>query len=113
MWPRSLLTLAITTSVKACVRRARPAASSVGPRRVSLRHLESNHAWPSGDSAQAALFTVLTVLLAEGWLLGLLMVPLVMFSRVYFGFHWFGDTLGGAAIGATVAWTVLALSELW
>jgi hypothetical protein len=48
----SLLTLVTTTLIKKIVARDRPAAGSIGLRRISLRHLEKNHAWPSGDSAQ-------------------------------------------------------------
>jgi membrane-associated phospholipid phosphatase len=32
----------------------------------------------------------------------LLLAPACMFARVYFGAHWIGDTIGGAAIGAFV-----------
>jgi membrane-associated phospholipid phosphatase len=54
------------------------------------------------------MFAVLTILFV-GEVLALLMVPAVMFARVYYGFHWIGDTLGGATIGAVIAWSVYTL----
>jgi membrane-associated phospholipid phosphatase len=49
----------------------------------------------------------MTSALLEEWLF-IWIIPVVMFARVYFGFHWLGDTIGGASIGAAVAMVVFA-----
>lgn len=41
----------------------------------------------------------------------LVAIPLTMLARIYFGCHWFTDTVGGAAIGAGAAYAALPLSE--
>ena len=73
-------------------------------RRFNLRSYEHNFSLPSGDSAQSALFCTL-MFLNYGSVLPLCMVPATMLARVYFGAHWIGDTVVGAAIG--VAWAVI------
>jgi membrane-associated phospholipid phosphatase len=57
---------------------------------------------PSGDSAQGALWAVLTLAFFKSNL-SMLMIPLVAFGRVYFRCHWIGDTLIGSLIGAGFA----------
>lgn len=42
----------------------------------------------------------------------LLLIPYTMLGRVYFGAHWFGDTVGGAAIGIMGATFVDLLWQL-
>ncbi|MCC6465909.1 MAG: phosphatase PAP2 family protein [Planctomycetes bacterium] len=100
----ALATVAVTGPLKVLLNRPRP--EPLLERRVRLRSLVSNPAFPSGDSAQAAMVTTLLVL--EGpfddgrrWLFAPL-VPLCMFSRVYYAAHWVGDTVAGAAIGIGV-----------
>jgi len=100
----SLSTLAVTAPLKHWFRRQRPEAPP--GRAFKIRSLVNSPAFPSGDSAQAAALVMLLVLLGPwGWVAGLAWVPLVplcMFSRVYFGAHWWGDTVAGAAIGAGI-----------
>ncbi|MBX3472916.1 MAG: phosphatase PAP2 family protein [Planctomycetes bacterium] len=101
----SVTTLAITGPLKHYFGRARPSAATP-PRALKLRSLVNNPAFPSGDSAQAAMVALLFAMTApwqdwRAWLLAPL-VPLCMFSRVYYGAHWVGDTIAGAAIGAAV-----------
>lgn len=102
----TLTTLAITTPMKHWVNRPRPEPLEA-PRALKLRKLVNNPAFPSGDSAQAGSVTALLVLCGPfAWPLGavfLPLIPLCMFSRVYFGAHWWADTVGGAMIGAGVA----------
>jgi undecaprenyl-diphosphatase len=75
-------------------------------RRVRIRKLVKNPSFPSGDSAQAAViaFLLWANCGADDWrrYLWLGMIPSCMFARVYFGAHWIGDTIAGAAIGAAV-----------
>lgn len=100
-----LATLAITDPLKHWAARPRPQPLEA-PRRIPLRGLVKNPSFPSGDSAQAAMITMMLWLNApmEGWPrhVLLLIAPACMFARVYFGAHWVGDTLAGAAIGAAV-----------
>ncbi|KAA0217871.1 phosphatase PAP2 family protein [bacterium] len=100
-----LATLAITDPLKHWAARQRPQPLEA-PRRVAIRTLVRNPSFPSGDSAQAAMIATMLWLNAplEGWVrhLLLLIAPACMFARVYFGAHWVGDTLAGAAIGAAV-----------
>jgi len=101
----AVTTLAITGPLKHYFGRARP-TDLPHRRAIALRSLVNNPAFPSGDSAQAAM--IATMLIAAGpihgpqawWFAAL--VPLCMFSRVYYGAHWVGDTVAGAAIGAGV-----------
>ncbi len=57
---------------------------------------------PSGDSAQGALWVVITMLFFQSYVI-LLVIPMVCLGRVYFRCHWIGDTLVGALIGAGFA----------
>lgn len=130
----SLLTTALTTLGKRTVRRLRPCPSSLARKFFDLRRLEKNYSFPSGDSAQGAVVAAnlyfyalshsapaaaaslanasavdaVSAVLNPSYIL--LLMPLVMLSRVYFGAHWWSDTVGGAAIGwiATLAgWAVV------
>jgi len=101
----AITTVAITSPMKHYFGRLRPGPLGA-PRRVPLRAMVNNPAFPSGDSAQAGMIVVLLV--AAGpfddarrwWFVPL--APLCMFSRVYYGAHWVGDTLAGVAIGAGI-----------
>lgn len=102
----ALTTFAITGPLKHWIGRERPAPLEA-PRAFKLRKLVNNPSFPSGDSAQAgAIVTLLIVLGPLPWphsLVFLPLVPLCMLARVYYGAHWIGDTIAGAAIGAGVA----------
>lgn len=101
----ALTTLAITNPLKHWVGRARPEPLSA-PRALKLRKLVNNPAFPSGDSAQAGCIVALLMLAGPmPWSQSaafLPLAPLCMLSRVYFGAHWWGDTVAGVAIGAFV-----------
>lgn len=101
----SLCTLAITNPLKHLIARPRPEPLE-SPRALKLRKLVNNPAFPSGDSAQAGCIVALLMLAGPlDWpasLTFLPLAPLCMLSRVYFGAHWWGDTVAGVAIGAFV-----------
>jgi membrane-associated phospholipid phosphatase len=111
----ALSTLAVTAPLKHIVNRPRP--NPPEPRVLRLRNLVNSPAFPSGDSAQAAMVVVLLIVLAPpGGAAGLVwlpLLPLCMFSRVYFGAHWWGDTVAGAAIGVAVALLYVSLFGGW
>jgi len=56
--------------------------------------------FPSGDSAQAACWAAVVGLSGFYW--GWLVFPLTMFARVYYGAHYFLDTLAGTIVGITL-----------
>ena len=132
----SVLTALLTTVGKRTTKRLRPAPASLARKFFDLRRLEHNFSFPSGDSAQGAVVGLNLALYASAALaaaappaaaattaaaaataatalspyLFLLLTPLVMTSRVYFGAHWWSDTFGGAAFGAAatmLTWKLL------
>lgn len=108
VWLQFLLscitTLVLCLGFKHVAGRIRPGAHTLGHKRMNLRSLEKNNAMPSGDSAQAAVFSVLIALHFQQPLV-LLLIPAAMFGRVYFGCHWIMDTVAGASLGTLVALT--------
>ena len=118
----SVATVLTTEPFKKLTRRDRPAHPTIHPRLLNLRSLLTNYSFPSGDSAQSAVLGLSYFLycsyygqwgywgLGREWaVLWLLLIPTVMFSRVYFGCHWIGDVFAGASIGSmvtAVVWVV-------
>ena len=103
--------LIVTQTLKNVLRRQRPlyphnqlGLEPLVPKRVgNLSDKESGTlSMPSGDTAQAANWCVLTYLFYESYF-SLMIIPLVALSRVYFRCHWIGDTIIGTIIGITVA----------
>eukprot|EP00746_Dinoflagellata_sp_MGD_P003212 gnl/MRDRNA2_/MRDRNA2_106233_c0_seq1.p1 gnl/MRDRNA2_/MRDRNA2_106233_c0~~gnl/MRDRNA2_/MRDRNA2_106233_c0_seq1.p1 ORF type:complete len:207 (+),score=13.39 gnl/MRDRNA2_/MRDRNA2_106233_c0_seq1:86-706(+) len=93
--------LTVTLTVKKVTRRPRPVL--VHHRKLGqLRKTESNFSFPSGDSLQAAVFSSFLASVLNSSL-PFLLVPLVMFGRVYYVFHYIGDTAAGAAMGYVMA----------
>lgn len=98
----TVLTLAATSACKARIGRVRPGPRpQIRRRSCNLRALESNHAMPSGDAAQAALWALLLVRNGHSPLL-LLLPPLTCVGRVVYGCHWLGDVVAGALVGVAV-----------
>lgn len=123
--------LLTTDRMKTWTHRLRPAPYVLSKRLLNLRSLERTHALPSGDSAQAALWATLIYCRLKQACAGgaedaardvlhpvaqasalhaariFLLVPAVMFGRVFYGCHWVGDTLLGSAVG--FAWAAVML----
>mgnify|MGYP001166148107 CR=1 FL=1 len=71
-----------------------------------------NGSFPSGHATNAAVIAVSLGLLlrrAWVWVLGMLYLVAMSFTRTYLGAHWITDTLGGALLGAGVAFLVWCL----
>ncbi len=95
----SIATFFAVDIAKRMVGRHRP--RHFAARRYNVRMLINNPAMPSGDSAQAAVWAcVLSRLFGTPVFLAL--IPSTMFARVFYGAHWIGDTIVGAAIGCFV-----------
>lgn len=71
-----------------------------------------NGSFPSGHTTNAAVMAVTLGLLlgrAWVWVLGMLYLVAMAFTRTYLGAHWVTDTVGGALLGAGVAILVWCL----
>ena len=92
--------------------RTRPTGKRAPPRLVDVRakaYLD-NDSFPSGCSAMvAAVMYVLWQLTGSAWWLGV--IPLAMFTRIYFHCHWFFDTVCGTIMGWGIARGVQALVD--
>ena len=96
-----LVTVIITTFAKAFFGRHRPDCDMLADRRVDFRSRLTNYSFPSGDTAQSAVFAVsLFYLTNSAWYL--LLIPNSAWSRIYFGCHWIGDCVIGALVGGIV-----------
>ncbi|KAK8803799.1 hypothetical protein WA158_001493 [Blastocystis sp. Blastoise] len=98
----SVLTVALTEILKYVFRRDRPHVDAVNNKLIHMRQYLNNPAFPSGDSAQAAVFSGVFLYHTHNLLFLLLPLP-TMFSRVYYGAHWVGDTLAGDFIGLFIS----------
>ena len=100
--------LAIYKYLKARLVRERPYISLAGV--VPGTRALDRYSFPSGHTLHAVSFS--TVAIASFPELSLLLVPftgMIALSRVVLGLHYPTDVVAGAAIGATLAATVLAL----
>lgn len=86
--------------MKKVAKRPRPDPQLVVHRRWNVRGLLKNFAFPSGDSAQAGVFAVFITIVHKNIIYSLVIPPFAMLGRVYFGCHYFGDTVIGVLIGA-------------
>lgn len=104
------------TVLKPLVGRARPTADATLAAQLHLlgpRPPASSLSFPSG-TATACCAVAAYVWLAWGRRAGVpaaLFAAMVSLSRVYAGLHWPSDLVGGAAVGAALAWAVWALSR--
>ena len=99
----SALSAGLVQLFKAVFGRARP--------EDVLVHVDPG-SFPSGHVANAATVAVALGLILQRvwvWAAGAVYVVLMALSRTYLGAHWITDTIGGALLGAGVAFGVWAL----
>lgn len=98
----SVFTVLTSTLGKHSIGRLRPDPSLLSDRIFNIRSNFNNPAFPSGDTAQAAVFgTVMFLLLRSPFVL--LSIPWAAFGRVYYGCHWVFDTCAGAFVGSLIS----------
>ena len=93
----------LSTILKYIIKRPRPDINKNAKRLYNLRKKEKNFSMPSGDSMQAANFAIIALFYFNVSYLGFIVVPFVMFARIFYFCHYFFDTLIGALIGGFVS----------
>ena len=101
-----IITLIITLVAKAIIKRPRPNIKENIKRRYDCRSKENNYSMPSGDSIQSANFAVL-ILFYLGNFTGFILIPFVMFARIFYFCHYIMDTVIGVLIGLSVSWILV------
>jgi membrane-associated phospholipid phosphatase len=96
--------LSVTLYLKKHFGRIRPDYSIKSKRIFDLRRHEKNCSMPSGDSLQAANFSIILFFYYNS-AIGFFVIPFVMFARVYFYCHFISDTIVGASQG--IFWSTL------
>ena len=100
-----IIVLSINESLKYVIGRPRPSIEDIARKWPNLRGIHNNPSMPSGDTAQASVAAVTLIYHGfSGWFV--LAIPLGAFGRVYYGSHWIGDCIIGAAIGAILTFCV-------
>ena len=97
------VTLILTSILKHSFKRPRPEINSNVKRLHNLRQKEKNFSMPSGDSMQAGNFAIVALFYFNISFIGFLILPFVMFARIFYFCHYFFDTLVGALIGGGVS----------
>jgi membrane-associated phospholipid phosphatase len=96
------LSLIFTIVVKKLTTRPRPNKADK-TRLFDLRQHEVNFSMPSGDSLQAANFAIL-LYGYFGTTIGFFIIPLVMFSRIFYFCHYILDTVVGSLCGISISY---------
>ena len=97
-----LVILIVTLVTKHIIGRPRPQIMEGVKRRFNCRSKETNCSMPSGDSMQCASFAIVWIFYFNHFY-GLLLIPFVMFSRVFYFCHYLMDTVVGTIMGLLVA----------
>lgn len=101
--------LILSDILKAFFKRPRPEINLNVKRLFNLRKKEKNFSMPSGDSIQAANFAIIAMFYFKVSFLGFLVIPFVMFARIFYFCHYFFDTLVGALVGGGVSLAIAFL----
>lgn len=101
-----LVVLVITIVMKHLLGRHRPHQNNSVIRRFNLRSKEKNCSMPSGDSMQCASFSIIFLFYMNSPF-GFVLIPLVMFSRVFFFCHFLMDTIVGTILGFIISYSLV------
>jgi membrane-associated phospholipid phosphatase len=101
----TLILLLITLVLKKLTARPRPSPKKDVKRLYDLRQYEKNCSMPSGDSLQSANWAIILFCYFNSWL-GFLLIPFVMFARIYYFCHYVFDTIVGSAMGLTFSYLI-------
>ena len=93
----------LTGVLKYSLKRPRPEINKTVKRIYNLRKKEKNFSMPSGDSMQAANFGIIALFYLNMSYTGFIILPFVMFARIFYFCHYFLDTLIGAIIGGGIS----------
>lgn len=93
-----LVCLIVTLITKHVFGRPRPNIKTSVRRKFNCRSKETNCSMPSGDSMQCGSFAII-FLMYFNCPFGFLLIPFVMFSRIFYFCHYFLDTLVGSISG--------------
>ena len=96
-----------TGVLKYSFKRKRPEIKKNVKRKYNLRKKEKNFSMPSGDSMQAANFAIIALFYFRVSFLGFIILPFVMFARIFYFCHFFFDTLIGAFIGGSISFGLI------
>jgi membrane-associated phospholipid phosphatase len=97
----------LTGILKYSLKRPRPEINENVKRKYNFRNKETNFSMPSGDSMQAANFAIICLFYLFGnyiGFIGFIIIPLVMFARIFYFCHYLFDTIVGAIVGLTVSY---------
>ena len=97
----------LTGILKYSFKRPRPEINEKVKRRYNVRKKENNFSMPSGDSMQAANFSIIFLYYLLGNYLGFIILPIVMFARIFYFCHYLMDTVVGAIVGLTVSLSLI------
>lgn len=103
-----LIILLVTLLSKHIIGRPRPNVKANIKRNFILRHKETNCSMPSGDAMQSANFAVILIYYFNCYY-GVLLIPFVMISRVYYFCHYVSDTVVGAVAGWVISYSLVLL----
>ena len=93
----------LTGILKYSLKRPRPEINKNVKRLCNCRNKEKNFSMPSGDSMQAANFAIICLFYLFGNFYGFIIIPFVMFARIFYFCHYLFDTIVGAIIGLSVS----------
>ena len=103
-----LIILLVTLISKHIIGRPRPNVRENVKRNFILRHKEKNCSMPSGDAMQSANFAVILIYYFNCYY-GVLLIPFVMISRVYYFCHYVSDTVVGAFMGWIISYSLVVI----
>ena len=103
-----LIILLVTLISKHIIGRPRPNVRENVKRNFILRHKEKNCSMPSGDAMQSANFAVILIYYFNCYY-GILLIPFVMISRVYYFCHYVSDTVVGAIAGWIISYSLVVV----